>query len=260
VAGADCVGVATAPIRPRHSFRGGDDNYLWLCSLWYGRFPRTSISRHSLTEGEGTPLKMASRDSGGKKRPPANELLQRLSPRDFALISPYLDQVDVSADRVLYNPGDQVENVHFPCGASVAAFVIAIEDGREFDAALIGREGAAGGIVSHGSLPAFSRITVRFAGTFARLPVARLEAAKGRSRTLAGLFARYADCLLSQILQSTACNATHSIEQWAAKWMIAAAERTGLHRWPLRMSSLGCFWVLDEAMRAGSSKSSRQRA
>jgi hypothetical protein len=129
--------------------------------------------------------------------------------------------------------------VHFPCGPSVAAFVIAIEDGREFDAALIGREGAAGGIVSHGSLPAFSRITVRFAGPFARLPVARLEAAKARSRTLAGLFARYADCLLALILQLTACNATHSIEQRAAKWMIAAAERTGLERVPLTHEQLG---------------------
>jgi hypothetical protein len=80
---------------------------------------------------------------------------------------------------VLYNPGDQVESVHFPCGGSAVALVIAIDDGRELDAALIGREGAAGGIVSHGSLAAFSRITVRLAGPFARLPVARLKAAKG---------------------------------------------------------------------------------
>jgi CRP-like cAMP-binding protein len=72
-----------------------------------------------------------------------------------------------------------------------------------------------------------------------RLPVARLEAAKARSRTLAGLFARYADCLLAQILQSTACNATHSIEQRAAKWIIAAAERTEPEPVPLTHEQLG---------------------
>jgi hypothetical protein len=114
-----------------------------------------------------------------------------------------------------------------------------VHSGPEPQFESIGREGAAGGIVSHGSLPAFSRITVRFAGPFARLPVARLEAAKARSRTLAGLFARYADCLLAQILQSTACNATHSIEQRAAKWIIAAAERTGPERVPLTHEQLG---------------------
>jgi hypothetical protein len=181
---------------------------------------------------------MTSADGVGKSGRPANELLRRLSPRDFALISPYLDQIDASADRVLYNPGDRVESVHFPCGTSAAAFVVAIDD-REFDAALIGREGAAGGIVSHGSLPAFSRITVRFAGHFVRLPVARLEAAKGRSRSLAGLFARYADCLLAQILQSTACNARHSIEQRAAKWIIATAERSERDRVPITHEQLG---------------------
>jgi hypothetical protein len=182
---------------------------------------------------------MTSADGAGQGGRPANDLLRRLSPQDFALISPYLDQFDASADRVLYDPGDQVESVHFPCGASAAAFVVAIDDDREFDAAVIGREGAAGGIVSHGSLPAFSRITVRFPGPLARLPVARLEAAKGRSRVLAGLFARYADCLLAQILQSTACNAVHSIEQRAAKWIIAAVERTQREPVPLTREQLG---------------------
>src|SRR6202020_736366 len=129
---------------------------------------------------------MTSADGVGKSGRPANELLRRLNPRDFALISSYLDQFDAVADRVLYNPGDPVESVHFPCGTSAATFVVAIDDGREFDAVLIGREGAAGGIINHGFLPAFSGIGGRFPGLFVRLPVARLEAAKGRSRALAG--------------------------------------------------------------------------
>src|ERR1700730_18846913 len=124
---------------------------------------------------------MTSADGVGKSRRPGSELLRRLSPRDFALISPYLDRFDASADRVLYNPGDPVESVHFPCGTSAAAFVVAIENGREFDAVLIGREGAAGGIINHGAPPAFFAVAVRFSGPFVRLPVARLEAAKGRS-------------------------------------------------------------------------------
>jgi biotin operon repressor len=85
---------------------------------------------------------------------------------------------------------------------------------------MIGREGALGGIVSHGRLPAFSRSVVRIGGPFARLSIARLEAAKAKSRSLANLFARYADCLLAQTLQGSACNAAHSIEQRAAKWIL----------------------------------------
>src|SRR6185295_5765320 len=64
------------------------------------------------------------------------------------------------------------------------------------------------------------------AGPVVRLPVARLDAAKAKSRTLDNIFARYADCMLAQIFQSTACNAIHSIEQRTAKWIISAMERT----------------------------------
>ncbi len=39
------------------------------------------------------------------------------------------------------------------------------------------------------------------------------------------MFARYADCMLAQMFQSTACNAIHSIEQRTAKWIISAMER-----------------------------------
>nr|WP_246781415.1 helix-turn-helix domain-containing protein [Rhodoblastus sphagnicola] len=33
--------------------------------------------------------------------------------------------------------------------------------------------------------------------------------------------------MLAQIFQTTACNAAHSVEQRAAKWLLAAANRTG---------------------------------
>ncbi|MBV9563655.1 MAG: Crp/Fnr family transcriptional regulator [Bradyrhizobium sp.] len=131
--------------------------------------------------------------------------------------------VSLAAGEVLYNPGGDVNTVYFPCEGSAICFVVAIEDGHEVDVPLIGREGAAGGIVSHGRLPAFSRIEVRLG----RLPVSRIQAAKEKSSTFSNVFARYSDCLLAQILQSSACNAAHSIEQRAAKCILAATARTG---------------------------------
>jgi CRP-like cAMP-binding protein len=59
-----------------------------------------------------------------------------------------------------------------------------------------------------------------------RLPISKLDAAKTTSASLRNVFARYADCLLAQMFQSTACNAIHSIEQRTAKWIISAMERT----------------------------------
>ena len=157
---------------------------------------------------------------------PFNNLLRRLSAADFALIEPYLTAVEASPNDLLYSPGDDVETVHFPCGPSLVSYMVTNEDGRDVETILIGREGAVGGIVSQGYLPAYTRICVKFAGPFVRLPIAKLDAAKQKSRTMSQIFARYADCMLAQIFQSTACNAIHSIEQRTAKWIISAMDRT----------------------------------
>jgi hypothetical protein len=157
---------------------------------------------------------------------PYNNLLRRLNRSDFALLDPHLGQHDAAANDLLYNPGDDVDTVHFPCGPALATYLVANEDGRDVETILVGREGAVGGIVSHGFLPAYTRIIVKFGGPFAKLPVAKLEAAKMKSLTLRSVFVRYADCMLAQMFQSTACNAIHSIEQRAAKWIISAMDRT----------------------------------
>jgi hypothetical protein len=158
---------------------------------------------------------------------PFNNLLRRLSAGDFALIEPHLAQEQAEAGDLLYNPGDGVEIVHFPCGPSLASYLVENEEGRDVETILVGREGAVGGIVSEGYLPAYTRIMVKFGGPFVRLHVGKLDAAKARSATLRNVFARYADCMLAQMFQSTACNAIHSIEQRTAKWIISAMERTG---------------------------------
>jgi Crp-like helix-turn-helix domain len=157
---------------------------------------------------------------------PNNNLLRRLNAGDFALIAPYLTGRDAKANALIYNPGDDVDTVHFPCGASLASYLVANEDGRDVETILVGREGAVGGIVSLGYLPAYTRITVKFGGPFVRLPVGKLDTAKTASASLRNVFARYADCMLAQMFQSTACNAIHSIEQRTAKWIISAMERT----------------------------------
>lgn len=170
-----------------------------------------------------------------------NNLLNVLRPDDLALLSPHLRLLQSSANSILYDHGQNVETVYFPCRTTLVSFMISTEDGMIVETMMVGREGAVGGIVSQGRLPAYSRIMVQYNGEFVTIPVAVLDAAKQKSRTLDNLFARYADCMLSQIFQSTACNAVHNIEQRAAKWILAAIERTGADEVPLtqdRLSSM----------------------
>lgn len=172
---------------------------------------------------------------------PDNNLLRALRTGDYELIQRQLSPWDSGAHELLYNPGDHVETIYFPCGPSLASFLVTNEDGRDVETILIGREGAVGGIVSHGHLPAYTRVIVQFGGPFMRLKVNALESAKQNSPTLRNFFARYADCLLAQMFQSTACNAIHSIEQRTAKWIVAAMERTGDHVVPLTQEQLAAM-------------------
>jgi Crp-like helix-turn-helix protein len=165
------------------------------------------------------------RSHPGAERP-FNNLLRRLSDADFGLIAAHLSRADANANDLLYSPGDDVETAYFPCGPSLVSYLVTNEDGRDVETILVGREGAVGGIVSQGFLPAYTRIVVKFGGPFVRMPVGKLEAAKLKSPSIRNIFARYADCMLAQIFQSTACNAIHSIEQRTAKWIISAMERT----------------------------------
>jgi hypothetical protein len=167
------------------------------------------------------------RATNGADDRPRNNLLRRLNADDYALVAPYLAEEESGSNTLLYNPGDDVDTVHFPCGASLVSYLVANEDGRDVETILVGREGAVGGIVSLGYLPAYTRITVKFGGPFMRLPIAKLDAAKAVSPSLRNVFARYADCLMAQMFQSTACNAIHTIEQRTAKWIISALERVG---------------------------------
>lgn len=188
-----------------------------------------------------------------------NNLLKALRPADAAILNPYLEPWIGSRGHIIYEPGDTVGSVYFPCGPSMISYLVVLHDGNAVEAALIGREGAVGGIVSKGRLPAFARAEVQFPGPFLRMQIADLEAAKQQSPTLGNLFARYADCLAAQIFQGGACNAAHSIEQRTAKWLISAVDRTGGPDIPLTQDQLAVMLAVGRSYISRVLRSFRQR-
>ena len=156
-----------------------------------------------------------------------NRLLESMSPADYALLQPHLKLVTLHRDQILFEAGDEVTHTHFPCEGAVTAIMILNEDGKYIEAATIGREGAIGGIVSHGHRPAYGRGVVQVPGHALRIATERLEDAKRQSPLMADLFARYADYLLAQVMQFSACNAFHNVEQRLCRILVMAQDRTG---------------------------------
>ena len=169
---------------------------------------------------------------------PNNELLQKLSVQDFELLAPHLQLGDVSANQVLHHAGDIISALHFPCGPTLVAYAVPVDDDREVDSLLVGRDAVVGVPAGRAPLLAYSRIVVKLGGTIARLPLRALEQAAQKSATLQETFARHLEHQLAQLLQAAACNAAHSIEQRAAKWIISARERIGGSEIPLTHEQL----------------------
>lgn len=108
-----------------------------------------------------------------------NELLAKLNESDRQRLAAHMMVFELNRKDILQPAGEDVVDTWFPCGPSLASYQLWSEDGvGAVEVALIGREGAIGGIVSNGSLPAYANAVVRVGGPFFRLKTAALEQAK----------------------------------------------------------------------------------
>ena len=168
-----------------------------------------------------------------------NALIAKLRDEDISRLVPHMIALDMQVGDVLQAAGDEVTDTWFPCGPSMAAFCVCMDAAQgAVEVALVGREGAIGGIVSNGRVPSYATARVVSAGRFVRIKVTALESVKLDSINLRHWFSRYSDCLLAQIFQTAACNATHTIMQRTAKWLLAAVSRTGQPEFQLTQEAL----------------------
>ncbi len=101
------------------------------------------------------------------------------------------------------------------------------------EAALIGNEGVVGLDVFWGSTVAPLSCVVQVAGALVRM---RAETVRDALADLPGLHAaalRYGSALLAIVAQVAACNATHSLRQRMARWLLMAHDRAGRDRFRL---------------------------
>lgn len=156
-----------------------------------------------------------------------NRLLTTFSREARGLVEPFGAMTYLRAGDIVLTRGEQVITSVFPVGFTMVTLTVELSGGRTIEVASIGREGAVGGIISCGQAPAFSQARALVAGPAFKVPMQALEEAKRRSTFIGNIFCRYSDYLLSQVMQSVACNAFHSIPERAARWLLHAQDRAG---------------------------------
>lgn len=166
------------------------------------------------------PSSTETRDGGG------NRLLAALSKWDADRLAPHLEEISLVRNQVLYEQHAEITRTYFPHTAMVS-LVTVLSNGPTVETAVVGPEGFVGMPLPMGPAVSASRAVVQMAGRAAVVPADRLHAALRESSSLRDLFARYVHAFLAQVFQSVACNAVHSTEARFARWLLAAADRSG---------------------------------
>jgi CRP-like cAMP-binding protein len=167
--------------------------------------------------------------------PPANHLLAALPADVFDRVAPALDVVPLKLKQFLHKPGEPVRAVYFPGGGFISMVTI-LDDGGMIEVATVGREGMLGvsAILNGDGDPSPSAALVQGESeTCYRMSVNVFREELDRDPAFHNLMGRYAQALSGFIMQSTACNAVHSVEQRLARWLLMAHDRMGRNEFPL---------------------------
>jgi CRP-like cAMP-binding protein len=170
-------------------------------------------------------------------RPPRgavqNLLLAALPHVDCERLVPTLDVIPLTLKEMLHKPGERVDYVYFP-GGGFLSVVTVLQDGGMVEVATIGREGAVGIMAWLNGAPTSSASMVQGESDMCyRMTAAAFRREMDRRGAFYELLTRYAQALVGFIMQSTACNAVHSIEQRLARWLLMAQDRMEADQFPL---------------------------
>ncbi|HWW82523.1 MAG TPA: Crp/Fnr family transcriptional regulator [Vicinamibacterales bacterium] len=176
----------------------------------------------------------ATRPPPSKKAVNPNRLLAALPLDDYARIAPLLAVVPLKLKEILHKPGDPVDHVYFPGGGFCSVLTV-LSDGDMIEVATIGREGMVGtSAIMNGAAPEPS-VTMVQAETLQcyRMATGAFCQEIERRGVFSVIVARYAQALIGFVMQGTACNAVHSIEQRLARWLLTAQDRVDRNEFPL---------------------------
>lgn len=122
-------------------------------------------------------------------------------------------------------PGQAIRFLTF-VETGMASMTTAFEDGSEVEVGMFGYESVIGVSALMGSLQSLNRVYTHITGYGYRCPVANASAEFERSGAFRTLMLRYVQAQLLQSMQSTGCNAKHTVEQRLARWLFLWPDRT----------------------------------
>lgn len=156
--------------------------------------------------------------------PNQNHLIAVLPTAEFERLAGALELVPMALGETLYEPGEQLQHAYFPTTAIVSLHYVT-ESGASAEAAGVGNEGVVGITLFMGGDTTPSSAVVQTAGHGYRLERRLLKQEFNLAGLMQRLLLRYTQALITQIMQTGACNRHHSVEQQLCRWLLLTLDR-----------------------------------
>jgi CRP-like cAMP-binding protein len=153
-----------------------------------------------------------------------NHLLAALPQDQWHRWLPHLEHVEMPLGQVLYEPGSTLSHVYFPTTAIVSLLYV-MQNGESAEIAVVGNEGVVGVSLFMGGESTPSRALVQSAGGGFRLTAQLMKEEFHRGGPVLHLLLRYTQALITQMVQTAACNRHHSLDQQLCRWLLLSLDR-----------------------------------
>jgi CRP-like cAMP-binding protein len=166
-----------------------------------------------------------------------NRLLATLPQNEYKRLLPKFKTVKLVLGEELYEPGGAINYVYFP-NDSIISLISELSKTALLEVGMVGNEGMAGLPVFMGVNSSSTHALVQGSGTAMRMSSAAVRTEANRLGSLHRLLHRYSHSLLTQVMQSSACNRFHLVNARLARWLLMTNDRLGLEEFPLTQEFL----------------------
>jgi CRP-like cAMP-binding protein len=157
-------------------------------------------------------------------RPRQNTILAALPGAECDRLAKDLELVPLKLGEVLYESGETMSHAYFPTDGIISLLYV-MKNGASAEIAIIGNEGMIGISLFMGGESTMSRAIVQNAGHAYRLPAQVLKEEFHSGGALSRLLLMFTSALITQMVQTAACNRHHTVDQQLCRWMLLSLDR-----------------------------------
>jgi CRP-like cAMP-binding protein len=179
-------------------------------------------------------------------RPQENALLAALSTAECERLAKDLELIPLALGQVLYESGETMSHAYFPIDCVVSVLYV-MKNGESAEIAIVGNEGMIGIALFMGGESTMSRAIVQNAGHAYRLKAQVLKEEFHRGGALSRLLLMFASALITQMVQTAACNRHHPVDQQLCRWMLLSLDRLPSNQITMTEKLIGNMLGLDHA-------------